>query len=171
MKNYEYAPKDAILASNTSSLSITYIASVVSNPEGFIGMHFFNPVHRMPLIEVVKTPMTSTQTIVTSLAFARRLGKTPILVKDQCGFIVNRVLLPMINEAVYTLYEGVGSVEAIDTAVREQLDRVAHSTLLGLAGVPLPQDRIVLRDPDNAETVPPGIGWPQDAQCNMPRRA
>ncbi|MCK5711694.1 MAG: hypothetical protein KAI25_03165, partial [Hyphomicrobiaceae bacterium] len=103
----------AVFASNTSSLPIGDIAARALHPERVVGLHFFNPVHRMPLIEVVATPMTSKETIVSSLQFAKRLGKTPILVKDTCGFIVNRVLLGYINEAGRILEE-CGQMVAID---------------------------------------------------------
>ena len=94
-----------VIATNTSALSVTEMAKEAKDPSKVVGFHFFNPVHRMPLVEVVATEMTSTETIVTSLAFAKRLGKTPILVKDTCGFIVNRILLGYINEAGRILEE------------------------------------------------------------------
>jgi len=109
---------DAILASNTSSISITRLASVTSNPERFIGMHFMNPVPRMQLVELIRGIATKDDTFEAARALVTRLGKTATMSEDFPAFIVNRILLPMINEAVYTLYEGVGSVEAIDTAMR-----------------------------------------------------
>ncbi|HME86322.1 MAG TPA: 3-hydroxybutyryl-CoA dehydrogenase [Roseiarcus sp.] len=109
---------DAILASNTSSISITRLASVTSNPERFIGMHFMNPVPRMQLVELIRGIATKDDTFEAAKAFVTRLGKTATMSEDFPAFIVNRILLPMINEAVYTLYEGVGSVESIDTAMR-----------------------------------------------------
>jgi len=109
---------DAIVASNTSSISITRLASVTSNPERFIGMHFMNPVPRMQLVELIRGIATKDDTFEAAKAFVIRLGKTATMSEDFPAFIVNRILLPMINEAVYTLYEGVGSVEAIDTAMR-----------------------------------------------------
>ncbi len=109
---------DAILASNTSSISITRLASVTANPERFIGMHFMNPVPRMQLVELIRGIATKDDTFEAAKAFVTRLGKTATMSEDFPAFIVNRILLPMINEAVYTLYEGVGSVEAIDTAMR-----------------------------------------------------
>ncbi len=109
---------DAILASNTSSISITRLASVTSNPERFIGMHFMNPVPRMQLVELIRGIATKDDTFAAAKAFATRLGKTATMSEDFPAFIVNRILLPMINEAVYTLYEGVGSVESIDIAMR-----------------------------------------------------
>jgi 3-hydroxybutyryl-CoA dehydrogenase len=109
---------DAIVASNTSSISITRLASVTSNPERFIGIHFMNPVPRMQLVELIRGIATKDETFEAAKNFVIRLGKTATMSEDFPAFIVNRILLPMINEAVYTLYEGVGSVEAIDTAMR-----------------------------------------------------
>jgi 3-hydroxybutyryl-CoA dehydrogenase len=109
---------DAILASNTSSISITRLASVTANPERFIGMHFMNPVPRMQLVELIRGIATKDDTFAAAKEFVTRLGKTATMSEDFPAFIVNRILLPMINEAVYTLYEGVGSVEAIDNAMR-----------------------------------------------------
>jgi 3-hydroxybutyryl-CoA dehydrogenase len=109
---------DAIVASNTSSISITRLASVTANPERFIGIHFMNPVPRMQLVELIRGIATKDETFEAAKAFVVRLGKTATMSEDFPAFIVNRILLPMINEAVYTLYEGVGSVEAIDTAMR-----------------------------------------------------
>jgi 3-hydroxybutyryl-CoA dehydrogenase len=109
---------DAIVASNTSSISITRLASVTANPERFIGIHFMNPVPRMQLVELIRGIATKDETFEAAKNFVIRLGKTATMSEDFPAFIVNRILLPMINEAVYTLYEGVGSVEAIDTAMR-----------------------------------------------------
>ena len=109
---------EAILASNTSSISITRLASVTVNPERFIGIHFMNPVPRMQLVELIRGIATKDDTFEAAKAFVIRLGKTATMSEDFPAFIVNRILLPMINEAVYTLYEGVGSVDAIDTAMR-----------------------------------------------------
>ncbi|HEY3623966.1 MAG TPA: 3-hydroxybutyryl-CoA dehydrogenase [Roseiarcus sp.] len=109
---------DAIVASNTSSISITRLASVTANPERFIGMHFMNPAPRMQLVELIRGIATKDETFEAAKAFVTRLGKTATMSEDFPAFIVNRILLPMINEAVYTLYEGVGSVDAIDTAMR-----------------------------------------------------
>jgi len=109
---------DAILATNTSSISITRLAAATDRPEQFIGIHFMNPVPVMQLVEVIRGIATSDETFRAAHAFIQRLGKTPTLAEDFPGFIVNRILLPMINEAVYTLYEGVGSVEAIDTSMK-----------------------------------------------------
>jgi 3-hydroxybutyryl-CoA dehydrogenase len=109
---------EALLASNTSSISITRLAATTDRPDKFIGIHFMNPVPLMKLVELIRGLATSQETYDTSLKFAESLGKTIANAEDFPAFIVNRVLVPMINEAVYTLYEGVGSVEAIDKAMR-----------------------------------------------------
>ena len=108
----------AIIASNTSSISITRLAASTDRPERFMGMHFMNPVPVMALVELIRGIATDEPTFKTITALAIKLGKTPIAAEDFPAFIVNRILLPMINEAVYTLHEGVGSVEAIDTAMK-----------------------------------------------------
>ena len=113
-----FAKADAIIASNTSSISITRLASVTANPERFIGIHFMNPVPRMQLVELIRGIATRDDTFEAAKGYVRRLGKTATMSEDFPAFIVNRILLPMINEAIYTLYEGVGSVESIDTAMR-----------------------------------------------------
>jgi 3-hydroxybutyryl-CoA dehydrogenase len=109
---------DAILGTNTSSISITRLASSTDRPERFIGIHFMNPVPLMELVEVIRGIATDDQTFDATKQFVSRLGKTIAVSEDFPAFIVNRILLPMINEAIYTLYEGVGNVEAIDTAMR-----------------------------------------------------
>ncbi len=109
---------ETMLASNTSSISITRLASVTDRPERFIGIHFMNPVPRMQLVELIRGIATEDSTFESSRRFIAKLGKTSTVSEDFPAFIVNRILLPMINEAIYTLYEGVGSVEAIDTAMR-----------------------------------------------------
>ncbi|HXY89701.1 MAG TPA: 3-hydroxybutyryl-CoA dehydrogenase [Xanthobacteraceae bacterium] len=109
---------EAVLATNTSSISITRLAAVTDRPERFIGIHFMNPVPVMELVELVRGIATGDETFETSKAFVANLGKTYAVAEDFPAFMVNRILLPMINEAVYTLYEGVGSVESIDTALR-----------------------------------------------------
>ena len=109
---------EAIVATNTSSISITRLAAVTDRPERFIGMHFMNPVPVMELVELVRGIATDDSTFEASKSFVARLGKTIAVAEDFPAFMVNRILLPMINEAIYTLYEGVGSVEAIDTAMR-----------------------------------------------------
>jgi 3-hydroxybutyryl-CoA dehydrogenase len=107
-----------LLASNTSSISITRLASSTDRPEKFIGLHFMNPVPIMKLVEIIRGIATDAATYETAVNFARALGKTTANAEDFPAFIVNRILVPMINEAIYTLYEGVGTVEAIDTAMR-----------------------------------------------------
>ena len=109
---------EAILCTNTSSISITRLASSTDRPGQFMGMHFMNPVPVMKLVELIRGIATEPDTFETIKGLAVRLGKTPAMAEDFPAFIVNRILLPMINEAVYTLYEGVGSVESIDTAMR-----------------------------------------------------
>ena len=109
---------EALLATNTSSISITRLASATDRPEKFMGLHFMNPVPVMPLVELIRGIATDDATFHTLKAVADRLGKTTATAEDFPAFIVNRILLPMINEAVYTLYEGVGTVEAIDTAMK-----------------------------------------------------
>jgi 3-hydroxybutyryl-CoA dehydrogenase len=109
---------DAILATNTSSISITRLAATTDRPDKFIGIHFMNPAPLMKLVEIIRGLATSQETYDSTLAFVESLGKTIANAEDFPAFIVNRVLVPMINEAVYTLYEGVGSVEAIDKAMK-----------------------------------------------------
>jgi 3-hydroxybutyryl-CoA dehydrogenase len=108
----------ALIATNTSSISITRLAAVTDRPGKFIGMHFMNPVPIMQLVELIRGIATDQDTFLVVKALAENLGKTVAVAEDFPAFIVNRILLPMINEAVYTLYEGVGSVESIDTAMR-----------------------------------------------------
>jgi 3-hydroxybutyryl-CoA dehydrogenase len=107
-----------LLASNTSSISITRLASASDRPERFIGLHFMNPVPIMKLVEIIRGIATDAPTYETAVNFAQSLGKTTANAEDFPAFIVNRVLIPMINEAIYTLYEGVGTVDAIDTAMK-----------------------------------------------------
>ena len=113
-----YLGDNTLLASNTSSISITRLASATDRPERFIGLHFMNPVPRINLVEIIRGIATDAVTYETAVNFARSLGKTTANAEDFPAFIVNRVLVPMINEAIYTLYEGVGTVEAIDTAMK-----------------------------------------------------
>ncbi|HEU0156548.1 MAG TPA: 3-hydroxybutyryl-CoA dehydrogenase [Stellaceae bacterium] len=109
---------DALIATNTSSISITRLASATDRPGKFIGMHFMNPVPVMSLVELIRGIATDEETFTLTRELALKLGKTPVAAEDFPAFIVNRILLPMVNEAVYTLYEGVGSVAAIDTAMK-----------------------------------------------------
>jgi 3-hydroxybutyryl-CoA dehydrogenase len=112
------ADAGAILASNTSSISITEIAGRTKRPDQVIGMHFMNPVPVMQLVEVIRGIATSDATTATTMELARRVGKTPVEVNDYPGFVANRILLPMINEAIYCVMEGVGTPEAIDTVMK-----------------------------------------------------
>jgi len=109
---------DAILATNTSSLSVSELARFVTGPQRFVGIHFFNPVPLMALVEVVKGAATSDATLAAARSYAEAVGKTPITVKDSPGFVVNRILFPMINEAALAFAEGVASAEDIDTGMR-----------------------------------------------------
>lgn len=113
-----FAPKHAILASNTSSISITKIASVTKRPAQVIGMHFMNPVPLMKLVEVIRGYQTSDETTRTVFELSTQLGKVPVEVNDYPGFVANRILMPMINEAIWTLHEGVGGVAEIDTVMK-----------------------------------------------------
>jgi len=112
------APAGAILATNTSSISVTEIAARTKRPELVIGMHFMNPVPVMQLVEVIRGLATSAETTQRVVALARALGKTPVEVNDYPGFVANRILMPMINEAIYCVMEGVGTPEAIDTVMK-----------------------------------------------------
>ncbi len=111
-------PAGGILASNTSSISITTMAAAVSRPDAFVGLHFFNPVPMMALVEIVSGMQTSQATRDAATAFANRLGKTPIQVRNSPGFAVNRILCPMLNEAVFALQDGVATAEAIDDGMK-----------------------------------------------------
>ena len=112
------ARPDALIASNTSSISISTLAAVLTRPGDFIGVHFFNPVPLMALVELVRGLQTSTTTVDAAIAFAKRLTKTPIVVKDSPGFVVNRILCPMLNEAIFALQEGLASPEDIDNGMK-----------------------------------------------------
>nr|WP_091147842.1 3-hydroxybutyryl-CoA dehydrogenase [Mucilaginibacter pineti] len=114
----EICTDEVILASNTSSISITQIAAVTKKPGNVIGMHFMNPVPVMKLVEVIRGYATTDETTQTVMALAKTLGKDPVEVNDYPGFVANRILMPMINEAIYTLYEGVAGVEEIDTVMK-----------------------------------------------------
>ena len=110
--------KDCIIASNTSSISITRLAASTDRPEKFIGMHFFNPVPIMQLVELIRGIATAPETFDKINSLSEKLGKTPISVQDSPAFLVNRILLPMINEAIYTLHEGIGDMASIDSAMK-----------------------------------------------------
>jgi 3-hydroxyacyl-CoA dehydrogenase/enoyl-CoA hydratase/3-hydroxybutyryl-CoA epimerase len=134
---------DAVIATNTSSLSVGSIGEGLAHPERFCGFHFFNPVHRMPLVEVVRGPRTSNETMVTAVTFARRLGKTPVVVQDAPGFVVNRVLMPYLREALHLIEEGFAFPD-VDAAMRrfgmpmgpfEVVDEVGVDVVRKVAGV------------------------------------
>jgi 3-hydroxybutyryl-CoA dehydrogenase len=130
------ASPDAILASNTSSISITEIAAHTKHPAQVIGMHFMNPVPMMQLVEVIRGLQTSDATTARVIELAKAVGKTPVEVQDYPGFVANRILMPMINEAIYCLMEGVGSAEAIDTVMKLGMNHpmgpLALADLIGL---------------------------------------
>jgi 3-hydroxybutyryl-CoA dehydrogenase len=132
----QIAPASTILATNTSSLSITRIAAVTHRAEKVIGMHFMNPVPLMPLVEVIRGQATSDQTAKSVMELSRGLGKTPIEVQDVPGFVANRVLMPMINEAAYAVYEGVASAEDVDQVMKLGMNHpmgpLALADLIGL---------------------------------------
>ncbi|XVJ65203.1 MAG: 3-hydroxybutyryl-CoA dehydrogenase [Lacibacter sp.] len=114
----KYAPQGCILATNTSSISITRIAAVTNRPQRVIGMHFMNPVPVMKLVEIINGYATDKEVTTTIVELSKQLGKIPCVVNDYPGFIANRILMPMINEAIYSLYEGVAGVEEIDTVMK-----------------------------------------------------
>jgi 3-hydroxybutyryl-CoA dehydrogenase len=130
------APEGAILATNTSSISITEIAAQTNRPDRVIGMHFMNPVPVMQLVEVIRGAATSDATTQRVIALAKQLGKTPVEVNDSPGFVSNRVLMPMINEAAYCVMEGVGTPEAVDTVMKLGMNHpmgpLALADLIGL---------------------------------------
>ena len=127
---------ETILASNTSSISLTQLGAVTTKPDKVIGMHFMNPPVVMQLVEIVRGLVTADETLATVNSLAKQMGKTTILAKDYAGFIVNRILLPMINEAIYALYEGVGGVEDIDQGMKlgtnQPMGPLALADLIGL---------------------------------------
>jgi 3-hydroxybutyryl-CoA dehydrogenase len=132
----ECTPPEVILASNTSSISITELGAVTRRPEKVIGMHFMNPVPLMKLVEVIRGLETSDETAATVVALAEELGKTAVEAQDYPGFISNRILCPMINEAIYALMEGIGTAEAIDTVMRLGMNHpMGPLTLADLIGL------------------------------------
>jgi 3-hydroxybutyryl-CoA dehydrogenase len=159
----DIAPPSAILASNTSSISITEIAAKTRRPAQVIGMHFMNPVPVMKLVEIIRGLATSDLTTSTVVDLAKHLGKTPVEVRDYPGFVSNRVLMPMINEAVYCLMEGVGTPEAIDTVMtlgmNHPMGPLALADLIGLDTCVSILD--VLRD---------GLGDPKYRACPLLRK-
>jgi 3-hydroxybutyryl-CoA dehydrogenase len=127
---------DAVIASNTSSISITQLAAIVTAPQRFIGIHFFNPVPHMGLVEVIRGLQTSDETAASAQEFAKAVGKTPVLVRNSPGFVVNRILVPMINEAVFVLQEGLATAEDIDNGMKlgcnHPIGPLALADLIGL---------------------------------------
>jgi 3-hydroxybutyryl-CoA dehydrogenase len=156
-------PLEAILASNTSSIPITSLAAVTSRPERVIGMHFFNPVPVLKLVEVIRAVQTSDETAAAIVALAEELGKTPAEVHDFPGFVSNRVLMPFVNEAAYALMEGVAEAEAIDTIARlgfaHPMGPLALADLIGL-------DTCV----SIMEVLHQGLGDPKYAPCPLLRQ-
>lgn len=132
----EICSKECVFGTNTSALSVTAIATATLEPQRVIGIHFFNPVPRMSLVELVRTPFTSQNCLDQTRQWVESVGKTPVLVEEAPGFIVNRLLIPMINEAVFLLAEGVASAEDIDTAMRlganHPMGPLALADLIGL---------------------------------------
>jgi len=132
----ELVPLEVVIATNTSSISITQLAAVVRRPERFIGMHFFNPVPMMALLELIRGLQTSDDTHAKAIEFATAIGKTPISVKNSPGFAVNRILVPMINEAIFVLQEGLASAEDIDTGMKlgcnQPIGPLALADMIGL---------------------------------------
>jgi 3-hydroxybutyryl-CoA dehydrogenase len=153
-------PAAAVLASNTSSIPIGSLAAVTSRPERVIGMHFFNPVPVMALVEVVRARDTSDETTEAILALARELGKTPAEVRDFPGFVSNRILMPLVNEAAYALHDGVAAAEAIDTIAKlgfnHPMGPLALADLIGL-------DTCVAI----MEVLEEGLGDPKYAPCPL----
>jgi 3-hydroxybutyryl-CoA dehydrogenase len=156
-------PADAILASNTSSIPITSLAAVTSRPDKVVGMHFFNPVPVLQLVEVIRAPQTSDETAAAIVALAEDLGKTPAEANDFPGFVSNRILMPFVNEAAYALMEGVAEAEAIDTIARlgfaHPMGPLALADLIGL-------DTCV----SIMEVLHDGLGDPKYAPCPLLRQ-
>jgi len=156
-------PPDAVLASNTSSIPITELAAATSRPERVVGMHFFNPVPMLALVEVIRAEQTSDETAAAIVELARDLGKTPAEANDFPGFVSNRILMPFINEAAYALMEGVAEAEAIDTVAKlgfaHPMGPLALADLIGL-------DTCV----SIMEVLHDGLGDPKYAPCPLLRR-
>jgi len=156
-------PADAVLASNTSSIPITELAAATSRPERVIGMHFFNPVPVLPLVEVIRAEQTSDETAAAIVDLARDLGKTPAQANDFPGFVSNRILMPFVNEAAYALMEGVAEAEAIDIVAKlgfaHPMGPLALADLIGL-------DTCVAI----MQVLHEGLGDPKYAPCPLLRR-
>jgi 3-hydroxybutyryl-CoA dehydrogenase len=156
-------PPSSILASNTSSISITKLGAATRRPEKVIGMHFMNPVPLMTLVEVIRGQATSDETMATVMELSRALGKTPVEVNDFPGFVANRVLMPMINEAIYALYEGVAKPEAIDQVMKLGMNHpMGPLTLADFIGLDVCLAIL--------EVLHDGLGDPKYRPCPLLRR-
>ena len=154
---------ETILASNTSSISITKLGAATSRPEKVIGMHFMNPVPVMPLVEIIRGHATTDQTLRTVVQLVRALGKTPVEVNDSPGFVSNRVLMPMINEAIFALYEGVATAEAIDQVMKLGMNHpMGPLTLADFIGLDVCLAIL--------EVLQEGLGDPKYRPCPLLRR-
>jgi len=159
----DVCPASAILASNTSSISITLLGAATRRPERVIGMHFMNPAPVRPLVEIVRGQRTSDETVEAIRTLAERLGKTPVVVSDYPGFVSNRVLMPMINEAIYALMEGVADREGIDAVMRLGMDHpLGPLQLADLIGLDVCLGIM--------ETLQAGLGDPKYRPCPLLRR-
>ncbi len=154
---------DVIIASNTSSISITLLGAFTSRPDRVLGMHFMNPVPLMTLVELIRGQATSSETMTVATDLCRKLGKTPVEASDYPGFIANRILMPMINEAVYALMEGVGSAEAIDTVMKLGMNHpMGPLTLADFIGLDVCLAIL--------EVLHEGLGDPKYRPCPLLRR-